>query len=123
MRSEIENAAATRKREVTKPRLVRPVAVVKFRIDSKDMPQLTTLNKVTDRLHRRYRPIRQINSQQTVCLPCCIYYLSRLNGIPAERLLTEHRNPTFECGNGLFRVKAIGRSDHDSIEILIQQLI
>src|SRR5215212_2056816 len=123
MRSEIENAAATRKRVVTKPGLVRPIAVMKLRIDSKHFPQLTTLNQITDRLHCRYRSIRQIHSQQPVRIPRCIDYHSRLRRIPPERLLTEHRNPALECRNRLLGVKAIRRRNHDSIEILTQQFL
>src|ERR1044072_3535409 len=123
MHSEIKNTATACEREITKPCLVRPVTVVKLRIDSKHFTQRTTLNKRTHRSHRRYRAVRQIDSQQTVCRARRIDYLSRLMRIPAKRLLTEHRRPTFERCNRLLRVKAIGRRNPHSIKRQIQQLL
>src|ERR1051325_10237417 len=123
MRSKVQHTSATRERVVAKPRLVRSIAIVKLRINRKDLPKLTVLDKRINRLHRRYRAVRQINSEQTICIASRLDDSSRFKRIAAERLLTEHRDSSLECRNGLLGVKAIGRSDYDSIEIVIEQLV
>src|ERR1051325_2324816 len=123
MWSKIQHATATGKRVVVEPRLVRPIAVMKLRINGEYFPERTTLHDPVDGLHCRYRTIRQVNSQQAVCIASCLDYSSRFKSIPSERLLTEHRYSLLERSDRLLRVKSIRRGNHNPVEIVTQQFL
>src|SRR5215212_9214777 len=123
MRSKVQHTATTGKRVVVEPRFVRSITVMKFRIDGKNLPERTTLNKPAHALHCGYRTVRQVNSEQAVCAASGLDYSSRFKSVPSEGLLTKNCNALLERRNRLFRVKPVRCGNHNSVEIVAQQLI
>src|SRR5215203_5633114 len=123
MWSQIQYAPAAGKRVVVEPSFVRSITVMKLRIDGKNLSQRTTLNKPAHALHCGYRTVRQVNSEQAVCAASGLDYSSRFKSVPSEWLLTKNCNALLERRDCLFRVKPVRCGNHNSVEVVAQQLI
>src|SRR5687768_8987757 len=87
--SEVQHASSAGQLEVVKPRLVRPIRIVKPGIDCEYFSERATLDQPAHRLHCRNAAVTKIEAEQAARVLRRFNDVSRFERVSSEWFLTE----------------------------------
>lgn len=115
MHSQIHHATTTGLAAIVEPILVRPVSIMKLKIDGKDLTEFSAAKDVVDDADPPGFPVGEIDTDQPGCRARCRQNGGHLSRVAAQGLLAEHGDAPLQYLDCLRSVHGTWRGNHYTV--------